>query len=65
MSGWICVVTPGEVAVVGRDNGVLVSLLDVLTIPLADARAACVGKYGTSKLPQSLSLCEEKKLIKI
>jgi len=52
----VAIVTTGEVAVVGRDNGVDLALLDVLTIPLADARTASVGQNDTTELLEGLEL---------
>ena len=44
MGGGVGVVTTGEVTVVGRDDGVGVTLLDVTTVPLANARTTGVSE---------------------
>lgn len=54
--GSVCVVAACEVAVVRVDDGVLLSFLDVCTVPLADAGAASVGQHCAAKLPERLSL---------
>ena len=38
----VSIVTTGEVSVVRRDNGVGLTLLNVLTIPLTDARTTAI-----------------------
>lgn len=45
VGGRIGVITTCEVSVVRCDDGVLLALLDVPTIPLADAGSASVGQY--------------------
>ena len=50
------IVPPGEVPVVAGDNSVLLSLLDVLSVPLTDARATGVGQNKTTNVLQWLVL---------
>jgi hypothetical protein len=50
------IVTTGEVTVVRRDDGVGLTLLDILTIPLSNARTAGVGKDDTAVLLEGLEL---------
>jgi hypothetical protein len=50
VSRGVGVVTSGEVTVVRRQDGVGLTLLDVLTVPLTDARTASVGKNDTTEL---------------
>lgn len=47
------IVTSSEVTVVGRDDGVSLTLLDVLAVPLANAGSAGVGKNHAAELLQS------------
>lgn len=54
------VVSPREVTVVRGDDRVLVSFLDVLTIPLTDARPASVSQHGASEVSKSLRLNLER-----
>jgi hypothetical protein len=56
VSSGVGVITTGEVTVVRGNNGVLVALLDVLTIPLTNAGTASVGKDNTSEFTQSSGL---------
>ncbi len=56
VGGRVGVVTTGEVTVVGRDDRVGFALLDVLAIPLTDARTAGVGKDDTTEFLKSLKL---------
>jgi hypothetical protein len=48
------IVTASEVTVVGSDDRVLLTLLDVLTIPLTNAGTASVGKDNTTSLGKSV-----------
>lgn len=50
------VVTGSEVTVVRRDNSVLVTLLNVLTVPLTNAGTTGVGKDETTKVKEGLEL---------
>lgn len=52
----IGVVTASEVTVVGGDDGVRFALLDVLAVPLSNARTAGVGEDDTTELLESLKL---------
>lgn len=54
VSGGVGVVTSGKVTVVRCDDGVLVAFLDVLAIPLTDARSAGVGQNGSAELAKCL-----------
>lgn len=54
--GGIRVVPPREVPVVRGDDGVLLSLLYILAVPLPDARPARVRQNGSSELTKRLSL---------
>lgn len=56
MGGRVGIVAANEVTVVGGDDGVLVSLLHVLAVPLPDAGAAGIGQHRPAKLTQSLGL---------
>ena len=56
VGGGVSVVTTGEVTVVGRDDGVGLALLHILTVPLANARTASVGKDDTTELLEGLEL---------
>lgn len=56
VSGRVAVVSPGEVTVVRRDDRVGLALLDVLTIPLTNARTASVGENHTTELLEGLEL---------
>lgn len=56
VGGRVGIVTSGEVTVVRRDDGVGLTLLDILTIPLTNAGSASVGKDDTSELLKSLEL---------
>lgn len=47
------IVTSSEVTVVGRDDGVSLTLLDVLAVPLANAGATGVGKNHAAELLKS------------
>ena len=55
VSGGVGVVTGREVAVVRRDDRVLLALLHVLTVPLTDAGTASVGQNGSAELAQRRS----------
>ena len=51
MRSGVGVVATGEVTVVGGDNGVLLALLRILSVPLTDAGSAGVGKdLATNRL---------------
>lgn len=56
VSSGVTVVSASEVTVVGRDDGVGLALLDVLAVPLTNARTAGVGKNNTAVLLKSLQL---------
>lgn len=56
VSGGVGVVTASEVTVVGGDDGVGLALLDILTVPLSNARTASVGKDDTTVLLEGLQL---------
>lgn len=56
MGGGVGVVTASEVTVVGRDDGVGLAFLHILTVPLSNARTASVGENDTTKLLESLEL---------
>ncbi len=56
MSLWIGVVTSGEIPVVAGDDCVLLSLLHVLSVPLAYARPTGIGQDHTSNVFQRLVL---------
>lgn len=56
MGGWIGIVTSSKVSVVRGDDGIFVSLLNVLSVPLANAWTAGVGKNDATKLTERLSL---------
>ena len=45
-----------EVSVVASHDGVLLPLGDVLSVPLANAGAASIGKDDAPKLPHSVSM---------
>ena len=50
------IVTTSEVTVVRRDNGVGGTLLDILAVPLSNARTAGVGEDDTTELLKGLEL---------
>ena len=56
VGGRVGVITASEVTVVGGDDGVRLALLDVLTVPLSNARTAGVGKDDTTELFEGLQL---------
>lgn len=56
VSGGVGVVTASEVTVVGRDDGVGLTLLHVLAVPLTNARPTGVGKDDTAVLLEGLEL---------
>lgn len=56
VSGGVTVVSASEVSVEGRDDGVGSTLLDVLSVPLTDARTASVGHDNTAELLKGLEL---------
>src|SRR3569833_2770724 len=57
----VAVVPAGEVPVVRRDDRVRLALLDVASVPLADARAAGIGENDTTKLLERLQLAVPRK----
>ena len=57
---WVGVVAPSEVPVVAGDDGVLLPLLNVLSVPLIDARAAGIGQHQSSYLLKRLVLERRK-----
>ena len=56
MSLRIGVVPSSEVPVVAGDDGVLLSLLDVLPVPLTNARPTSIGQHQTTDVLQRLVL---------
>ena len=56
MSLGIGVVPSSEVPVVAGDNGVLLSLLDVLPVPLTNAWPTSIGQHQTTHVLQRLVL---------
>lgn len=50
------VISPGKVSIVAGDDGVLLSLLYVLSVPLSDAGTAGVGQHQPTYLFQGLIL---------
>lgn len=56
VSGRVSVVATSEVTVVGGEDGVGLALLDIGAVPLANARAAGVGKNDAAELLESLKL---------
>lgn len=56
VGGRVGVISSSEVTVVRRDNGVGLVLLDILTIPLTNARATSVGEDNTAELLEGLQL---------
>lgn len=54
MSGRVGIVTSSEIAVVGRDNRILLAFLYIFAIPLSDARTTGVGQDGATEFTQSL-----------
>lgn len=65
MSSRVGIVTSSEVSVVRRDNRVSLALLDVLSIPLANARSTSVCEDKASKLLKGLQLTVTEKVISI
>ena len=51
------VVPPSEVPVIAGHNGVLVSLLNVLTVPLSNAWTTGIGQYHPPYVLEGLVLC--------
>ena len=49
MGSGVGVIAAGKVPVVGGDDGVGFALLDVLPVPLTDARSACICKNDASE----------------
>ena len=62
VGGRVSVITAGEVTVVRGHNGVLLSLLDILTVPLTNARATSIGQDSTTELAEGLRL--ENKIVR-
>ncbi|QBM90361.1 hypothetical protein METSCH_E06100 [Metschnikowia aff. pulcherrima] len=56
VGGWVTVVSRSKVSVERRDNSVLVTLLDILSVPLTDTWTTCVGHDNTAKVLESLQL---------
>ncbi len=56
MGGRIGVVSSSKVPVVASDDGVSFALLDVLSVPLTNARSTCVGQDQAPNIPQWLVL---------
>jgi len=56
VGGGVGVVTASEVTVVGRDDGVGLTLLHILAVPLTNAGTAGVGENDTAKLLHGLKL---------
>uniref|UniRef100_A0A1L8EHS2 Uncharacterized protein n=1 Tax=Haematobia irritans TaxID=7368 RepID=A0A1L8EHS2_HAEIR len=50
MSGGIGVITASEVTIVGCNNGILVTLLDILTIPLTNAGTTGISQNSTTEI---------------
>ena len=62
MSLGIGIVSSREVPVVAGDDGVLLSLLDVLSVPLTNARPTGICQHQASYVLQGLILqCQQKK----
>ena len=49
------IISAGEVTVVRVDNGVLLALLDILTVPLANAGSTSVSQNQAANVVQRLS----------
>ena len=56
MGGGVGIVTSSEVTVIGGDNRVDITLLDVLPIPLSNTRTASVSEYQAANALESLDL---------
>ena len=56
MGSRVAVIPLGEVPVVGGDDGVLDTLLHVLTLPLADARTASIAQHDATELGERIHL---------
>lgn len=56
MGGGIGIITSGEVSIVRSYDGVFVSLLHILSVPLSNTRSTSIGQHSTAELSQSLSL---------
>ena len=59
---WVGVVAPSEVSVVAGDDGVLLPFLNVLSVPLTDARATGIGQHHSSYLLKWLVLERRKEV---
>ncbi len=59
VGGGVGVISPCEVPVVAGDDRVLLSFLDVLSVPLADAGTAGIGENQTPYLLQRLILLKQ------
>ena len=53
---WVSIISSSEVPVVAGDDGVLLSLLDVLSAPLTNARTASIRQDQTTNVLQRLIL---------
>ena len=56
MCFWVGVIPSSEVPVVAGHDGVLVSLLNVLTVPLSNAWTTGIGQYHCSYVLEGLVL---------
>ncbi|KAH3659493.1 hypothetical protein OGATHE_005538 [Ogataea polymorpha] len=56
VGSWVTIVSRGEVSVEGRHNGVLVTLLDVLSVPLTNTWTTGVCQHLTTKVVEDLQL---------
>lgn len=56
VGGRVRIVSASEVSVVRRDNGVLLTLLDVSSVPLTNAGATSVSKDDTTEVEEGLEL---------
>ena len=62
MSLRIGVIPSSEVPVVASHNGVLLSLLDVLSVPLTNARPTSIGQHQASYVLQGLVLHSQQNI---
>lgn len=46
----VCIIATGEIAVIRCYDRVLITLFDIVALPLSDARAAGVGQYSSAHL---------------
>jgi len=56
MGSRVAVIPLGEVPVVGGDDGVLDTLLHVLTLPLSDARTAGIAQHDATEFGEYIHL---------